>query len=614
MSAGGEALGAGGFPQQASALGRKGAAGAAVLKRSGSDVSSGSKHSRRSSRGSRQGSSAGSSNGRRRGRKKEKIPPACVNTSPECPCAHNDWDNVRVKKGFITLRCRSCQLQWKTETDKIRKCLAFFQGASCVKGSLCPNPHVHRYKQSLAKRMATHGEDDEAPEPAAPRKKEKPAKKDVASGPPVFSAAPAVPAAAPPPVPPPVAFDPPRVAYKAAGAPPVPVPQALPFGTLPASAMLAGGMPHGGYHHHEFGVGADQRHSSSSSTGPPPLLNPQSKGSVSSPNDFTVVKRSTFGHKPHGHLETDSDLPGTPSNGSDKRTSLTIVQDDGQVEVDDDDDDAGSEHAVSEDDVEAMTSTNPEARRHSYQPTSRREAEKKREHGRTNSFDNLSATSNSAPPRNRSGDNLDTLAVTSSPYITSPGGTGTLAFDPLSTPAGSHFGSALGNVPSNSFGQPQNSPASFQSSAANVNASSFGHAPPNAQTSPAAYPANTPPGAYIQPTSSPGMYPTPSPSFQQQQQQQQHPPPNAQTSPAAFPSQAPGGGGTGSPFLQPAAAPLHGASVNNPYPGAGGPPPAASTTSPVTTPQNPSLQPLQTSLQQLQFMNQPYMHYPPTVS
>ncbi|KAJ9461254.1 hypothetical protein DIPPA_22799 [Diplonema papillatum] len=40
MSAGGEALGAGGFPQQASALGRKGAA--AVLKRSGSDVSSGS--------------------------------------------------------------------------------------------------------------------------------------------------------------------------------------------------------------------------------------------------------------------------------------------------------------------------------------------------------------------------------------------------------------------------------------------------------------------------------------------------------------------------------------------------------------------------------------------
>eukprot|EP01062_Namystynia_karyoxenos_P062284 TRINITY_DN55195_c0_g1_i1.p1 TRINITY_DN55195_c0_g1~~TRINITY_DN55195_c0_g1_i1.p1 ORF type:complete len:981 (+),score=236.38 TRINITY_DN55195_c0_g1_i1:159-2945(+) len=80
-----------------------------------------------------------------------------ANTSSERPCDHNNWDNVRVKKGQITLRCRDCQLQWKTETERIRKCPQFFQG-ECANGVACPMPHIHRYKQGEAKRREIWGD------------------------------------------------------------------------------------------------------------------------------------------------------------------------------------------------------------------------------------------------------------------------------------------------------------------------------------------------------------------------------------------------------------------------------------------------------------------------
>eukprot|EP01063_Lacrimia_lanifica_P011682 TRINITY_DN183_c0_g1_i5.p1 TRINITY_DN183_c0_g1~~TRINITY_DN183_c0_g1_i5.p1 ORF type:complete len:717 (+),score=192.57 TRINITY_DN183_c0_g1_i5:54-2153(+) len=106
-------------------------------------------------------------------KKKEKQLPAEPNTSPDCPCAHNDWDNVRVKKGFITLRCRQCQAQWKTEMGSVKKCFKFFQGM-CRRGAACPLPHIHRYKQSLEKRQTIFGEnlDEDPPSvPATPDKR-----------------------------------------------------------------------------------------------------------------------------------------------------------------------------------------------------------------------------------------------------------------------------------------------------------------------------------------------------------------------------------------------------------------------------------------------------------
>ena len=89
-------------------------------------------------------------------KKREKIAPAPPNTSSDRPCLHNDWDNVRVKKGFITLRCRICQLQWKTETENIRKCIDYFQ-TSCSRGTSCPYPHIHRYKMSVKTREERFG-------------------------------------------------------------------------------------------------------------------------------------------------------------------------------------------------------------------------------------------------------------------------------------------------------------------------------------------------------------------------------------------------------------------------------------------------------------------------
>eukprot|EP00659_Diplonema_papillatum_P014092 gene14092-21574_t len=134
-----------------------GGAGAGSLTRSSSKESTESKRSEASARSPR---SSGSSNSKQPLKVEAQEAQAAngINTSPVCPCDHNDWDNVRVKKGHLTLRCRVCQKQWKTEPEKIRKCLAFFQGTPCPQGAHCPLPHVHRKKQSLAKRIAVHGD------------------------------------------------------------------------------------------------------------------------------------------------------------------------------------------------------------------------------------------------------------------------------------------------------------------------------------------------------------------------------------------------------------------------------------------------------------------------
>eukprot|EP00754_Rhynchopus_humris_P016388 Rhum_TRINITY_DN14511_c6_g1::Rhum_TRINITY_DN14511_c6_g1_i1::g.93750::m.93750 len=61
------------------------------------------------------------------------------------PCNHNNWDNVRMLKGRIGLRCRACHAHWKADIAIVIKCPAFFKGY-CPHGALCPLPHIHRYK------------------------------------------------------------------------------------------------------------------------------------------------------------------------------------------------------------------------------------------------------------------------------------------------------------------------------------------------------------------------------------------------------------------------------------------------------------------------------------
>ena len=68
-----------------------------------------------------------------------------ANDFPKPPCGHNNWDNIRVKKGFFGLRCRSCLANWKAPIKLVAKCPAFFNGY-CPNGVNCPLPHIHRYK------------------------------------------------------------------------------------------------------------------------------------------------------------------------------------------------------------------------------------------------------------------------------------------------------------------------------------------------------------------------------------------------------------------------------------------------------------------------------------
>eukprot|EP01062_Namystynia_karyoxenos_P007662 TRINITY_DN1268_c0_g1_i1.p1 TRINITY_DN1268_c0_g1~~TRINITY_DN1268_c0_g1_i1.p1 ORF type:complete len:308 (+),score=75.81 TRINITY_DN1268_c0_g1_i1:114-926(+) len=63
----------------------------------------------------------------------------------ECPCKHNEWDNIRVKKGIIMLRCRVCQLQWKTPSRELRKCRDF-EVCRCTLGAACPLTHINWHK------------------------------------------------------------------------------------------------------------------------------------------------------------------------------------------------------------------------------------------------------------------------------------------------------------------------------------------------------------------------------------------------------------------------------------------------------------------------------------
>eukprot|EP01063_Lacrimia_lanifica_P031983 TRINITY_DN538_c2_g2_i2.p1 TRINITY_DN538_c2_g2~~TRINITY_DN538_c2_g2_i2.p1 ORF type:complete len:230 (+),score=77.92 TRINITY_DN538_c2_g2_i2:64-753(+) len=73
------------------------------------------------------------------------------------PCAHNSWDNVRTKKGFVYFRCRVCEKQWKAPHSKgLNYCEAFTAGC-CPAGDACKGIHAHPRKKSLEERFVQHG-------------------------------------------------------------------------------------------------------------------------------------------------------------------------------------------------------------------------------------------------------------------------------------------------------------------------------------------------------------------------------------------------------------------------------------------------------------------------
>eukprot|EP01064_Diplonema_japonicum_P031433 TRINITY_DN5615_c0_g1_i1.p1 TRINITY_DN5615_c0_g1~~TRINITY_DN5615_c0_g1_i1.p1 ORF type:complete len:354 (+),score=116.56 TRINITY_DN5615_c0_g1_i1:56-1117(+) len=73
------------------------------------------------------------------------------------PCSHNNWDNVRARKGAVTLRCRTCQSQWRVMLQSARRCPHFDTGR-CNKNEKCPKLHVYRSKQSLNERVQSFGD------------------------------------------------------------------------------------------------------------------------------------------------------------------------------------------------------------------------------------------------------------------------------------------------------------------------------------------------------------------------------------------------------------------------------------------------------------------------
>eukprot|EP01060_Flectonema_neradi_P035168 TRINITY_DN638_c0_g1_i1.p1 TRINITY_DN638_c0_g1~~TRINITY_DN638_c0_g1_i1.p1 ORF type:complete len:151 (+),score=25.24 TRINITY_DN638_c0_g1_i1:83-535(+) len=68
------------------------------------------------------------------------------------PCDHNSWDNIRAKRGCMTLRCRVCQQKWKAEAAALRRCRTFAMGSCRTRD--CQKTHIHRFKQSVETRIA----------------------------------------------------------------------------------------------------------------------------------------------------------------------------------------------------------------------------------------------------------------------------------------------------------------------------------------------------------------------------------------------------------------------------------------------------------------------------
>eukprot|EP01062_Namystynia_karyoxenos_P037951 TRINITY_DN275_c5_g1_i1.p1 TRINITY_DN275_c5_g1~~TRINITY_DN275_c5_g1_i1.p1 ORF type:complete len:533 (+),score=168.15 TRINITY_DN275_c5_g1_i1:85-1599(+) len=70
------------------------------------------------------------------------------------PCEHNSWDNVRIRRGWIVLRCRVCEGKWRQRPLRSRRCASFTAPRGCPNGSACELLHVHLTKRTQQQRMA----------------------------------------------------------------------------------------------------------------------------------------------------------------------------------------------------------------------------------------------------------------------------------------------------------------------------------------------------------------------------------------------------------------------------------------------------------------------------
>eukprot|EP00755_Sulcionema_specki_P027051 Sspe_Gene.87046::Locus_57929_Transcript_1_1_Confidence_1.000_Length_1344::g.87046::m.87046 len=80
------------------------------------------------------------------------------------PCKHNNWDDVRQRKGVKILRCRECNAKWKWARGARRgdpgleRCIDSLNGRCPLSGAECPLLHIRRQKMPLAERISAFGE------------------------------------------------------------------------------------------------------------------------------------------------------------------------------------------------------------------------------------------------------------------------------------------------------------------------------------------------------------------------------------------------------------------------------------------------------------------------
>eukprot|EP01062_Namystynia_karyoxenos_P045127 TRINITY_DN3345_c0_g1_i1.p1 TRINITY_DN3345_c0_g1~~TRINITY_DN3345_c0_g1_i1.p1 ORF type:complete len:1083 (+),score=296.49 TRINITY_DN3345_c0_g1_i1:113-3250(+) len=72
----------------------------------------------------------------------------------ERPCRDNNWDSMRIKRGWVILRCRECGAQWRIAAEewRVKRCPEFMAHPGSCAGS-CGMLHVHRRRLNLAQRQ-----------------------------------------------------------------------------------------------------------------------------------------------------------------------------------------------------------------------------------------------------------------------------------------------------------------------------------------------------------------------------------------------------------------------------------------------------------------------------
>eukprot|EP01059_Diplonema_ambulator_P003769 TRINITY_DN1347_c0_g1_i1.p1 TRINITY_DN1347_c0_g1~~TRINITY_DN1347_c0_g1_i1.p1 ORF type:complete len:233 (+),score=38.76 TRINITY_DN1347_c0_g1_i1:241-939(+) len=78
-----------------------------------------------------------------------------------CGCKENGYDNVRVVRGQMTIRCRGCEHRVKAATTVVKgwRCQEFWLKGACPQGDECPKLHLYFRKRNLQQRIDVHGEE-----------------------------------------------------------------------------------------------------------------------------------------------------------------------------------------------------------------------------------------------------------------------------------------------------------------------------------------------------------------------------------------------------------------------------------------------------------------------